>query len=224
MLIAADILYGAIAPRPRNFHKGQAGSGGVLGGAAGMVGAPVIAGRAALKSGAGRVYLGLLAPHPPYVDDAQPELMLRRPALVLEKDLVDVLVAGPGMGKADSARKLLRAALAAPVPVVVDADALNAIAGSRSLAASPAKRRAPTLMTPHPAEAGRLLGASTAGVQADRVASARAIARRYRSLVVLKGNGSVIAAPDGKFWINSSGNPGMASAGKIGRASCRERV
>ena len=212
-LLAADILDRTIAPRPRNFHKGQAGSVGVLGGAAGMVGAAVIAGRAALKSGAGRVYLGLLAPHPPYVDDAQPELMLRRPALVLEKDLVDVLVAGPGMGKADSARKLLRAALAAPVPVVLDADALNAIAGSRDFAASLAKRKAATIMTPHPAEAGRLLGVTTDGVQADRVASARAIARRYRSLVVLKGNGSVIAAPDGKFWINSSGNPGMASAG-----------
>ncbi len=213
LLLAADILDRTIAPRPRNFHKGQAGSVGVLGGAAGMVGAAVIAGRAALKCGAGRVYVGLLTPRSPCIDDSQPELMLRKPAALLEKESVDVLVAGPGMGKADSARKLLRAALAAPVPVVLDADALNAIAGSRSLAASLAKRRAPTLMTPHPAEAGRLLGASTAGVQADRVASARAIARRYRSLVVLKGNGSVIAAPDGKFWINSSGNPGMASAG-----------
>ncbi len=213
MLLDADILDRAITPRRRNFHKGQAGSVGVLGGAAGMVGAAVIAGRAALKCGAGRVYLGLLTPRPPYIDDAQPELMLRKPAALLEKESVDVLVAGPGMGKADSARKLLRAALAAPVPVVLDADALNAIAGNRSLAASLAKRKAATIMTPHPAEAGRLLGASTAGAQADRVASARAIARRYRSLVVLKGNGSVTAAPDGKFWINSSGNPGMASAG-----------
>ncbi len=213
MLLDADILDRAITPRRRNFHKGQAGSVGVLGGAAGMVGAAVIAGRAALKCGAGRVYLGLLTPRPPYIDDAQPELMLRKPASLLEKESVDVLVAGPGMGKADSARKLLRAALAAPVPVVLDADALNAIAGNRSLAASLAKREAATIMTPHPAEAGRLLGASTAGAQADRVASARAIARRYRSLVVLKGNGSVTAAPDGKFWINSSGNPGMASAG-----------
>ena len=213
MLLAADILDRAIAPRPRNFHKGKAGSVGVLGGAVGMVGAAVIAGRAALKCGAGRVYLGLLTPRSPYIDDSQPELMLRKPAALLEKELVDVLVAGPGMGKADSARKLLRAALAGPVPVVLDADALNAIAGSRSLAASLAKRRAATIMTPHPAEAGRLLGVATAGAQADRVASARAIARRYRSLVVLKGNGSVIAEPDGKFWINSSGNPGMASAG-----------
>ena len=213
MLLAADILDRTIAPRPRNFHKGQAGSVGVLGGAAGMVGAAVIAGRAALKCGAGRVYLGLLTPRSPYIDDSQPELMLRKPAALLEKELVDVLVAGPGMGKADSAKKLLRAALAAPVPVVLDADALNAIAGSRPLAASLAKRRAATLMTPHPAEAGRLLGVATAAAQADRVASAAAIARRYRCLVVLKGNGSVIAAPDGKFWINSSGNPGMASAG-----------
>src|SRR5437016_2352474 len=189
MLLDADILGRAIRPRPSNFHKGQAGSVGVLGGAAGMVGAAVIAGRAALKCGAGRVYVGLLTPRPPYIDDAQPELMLRKPAALLEKELVDVLVAGPGMGKADSARKLLRAALAAPVPVVLDADALNAIAGSRSLAASLAKRRAATIMTPHPAEAGRLLGVATAAAQADRVASARAIARRYRSLVVLKGNG-----------------------------------
>ena len=213
MLLDADILDRAITPRPRNFHKGQAGSVGVLGGAAGMVGAAVIAGRAALKCGAGRVYLGLLTPLPPYIDDTQPELMLRKPAAVLEKGLVNVLVAGPGMGKADSARRLLAAALAAPLPVVLDADALNMIAASRALAALLAKRKMATILTPHPAEAGRLLGVTTGGVQADRVASARALAQRYRSLVVLKGNGSVIAAPDGKFWINPSGNPGMASAG-----------
>ena len=213
MLLDADILGLVITPRPRNFHKGQAGSVAVLGGAAGMVGAAVIAGRAALKCGAGRVYLGLLTPHPPYIDDAQPELMLRKPAAVLGKELVNVLVAGPGMGKADSARKLLRAALAASVPVVLDADALNMIAASRALAASLAKRKAATILTPHPAEAGRLLGVTTGKVQADRVAAARTIARRYRCIAVLKGNGSVIAEPGGKFWINPSGNPGMASAG-----------
>jgi hydroxyethylthiazole kinase-like uncharacterized protein yjeF len=213
MLLDADVLAGAITPRPRNFHKGQAGSVGILGGAAGMVGATVIAGRAALKCGAGRVYLGLLTPRPPCVDTIQPELMLRKPAAVLEKDLVNVLVAGPGMGKADSARKLLAAALAAPVPIVLDADALNVIAASRAPAALLSKRKAPAILTPHPAEAARLLGVTTGKVQADRVASARAIAQRHRSLVVLKGNGSVIAAPDGKFWINPSGNPGMASAG-----------
>ncbi|HEY6720467.1 MAG TPA: NAD(P)H-hydrate epimerase, partial [Burkholderiales bacterium] len=139
-LLDADVLKTAIAPRPRNFHKGRAGSVAVLGGAAGMVGAAVIAGRAALKCGAGRVYLGLLTPRPPCVDYAQPELMLREPAAILEKGLVDVLVAGTGMGKSDSARKLLRAALASPVPFVLDADALNLIAANRMLASALGKR------------------------------------------------------------------------------------
>jgi hydroxyethylthiazole kinase-like uncharacterized protein yjeF len=213
MLLDPDILASAIAPRPRNFHKGQAGSVGILGGAEGMVGAAVIAGRAALRCGAGRVYLGLLTPHPPYLDYAQPELMLRAPAELLKKGLAQVLVAGPGMGKTDAARKLLRAALGAPVPLVLDADALNLIAANRQLASALDKRAAPTIMTPHPGEAARLLGETTRHIQADRVTSARLIAQRHQSLVVLKGNGSVIAVPGGKFWINPSGNPGMASAG-----------
>jgi len=212
-LLDADILAGALAPRPRNFHKGQAGSVGILGGAAGMVGAALISGRAALRCGAGRVTLGLLTPRPPQVDYAHPELMLRKPGALFEKGLADVLVAGPGMGKADSARKALRAALAAPVTVVLDADALNLIAADRALSTTTAKRSAATLMTPHPADAARLLGETTRSVQSDRVAAARTIAQRYKSLVVLKGNGSVIAEPGGKFWINPSGNPGMASAG-----------
>ncbi|MGB5082755.1 MAG: NAD(P)H-hydrate dehydratase [Burkholderiales bacterium] len=212
-IIDTDILSRTLAPRPRNFHKGEAGGVGVLGGAAGMVGAALIAGRAALKCGAGRVYLGLLATRPPFVDYAQPELMLRAPAAVLEKGRVDVLLAGPGMGKGPSATRTLRAALALPVPIVLDADALNLIAARRPMASAVAGRKAATIMTPHPAEAARLLGETTSKVQADRVASAEAIAKRYRCLVLLKGNGSVIAEPGGKFWINTSGNPGMASAG-----------
>ena len=212
-LLDAEILDHAITPRPRNFHKGQAGSVGVLGGAAGMVGAAVIAGRAALKCGAGRVYLGLLTTRPPYVDYTQPELMLRKPRDVLEKGLLNVVVAGPGMGESKGAANLLRVALKAPVPLVLDADALNLIAANRPLLAVVGKRAAATLLTPHPAEAARLLGEDTRAVQADRVTSARLLAQRYQSFVVLKGNGSVIAEPDGKWWINSSGNPGMASAG-----------
>ncbi len=213
MLLDADILDRAITPRPRNFHKGQAGSVGILGGAEGMVGAALIAGRAALKCGAGRVHLGLLTPRPPYVDHAQPELMLRKPEELFAQDFVNVLVAGPGMGKSKAAVANLRAALKSPVPLVLDADALNLIAASHALAASLPKRGAASILTPHPAEAARLLGVATGEVQVDRVASAGAIAQRYRSWVVLKGNGSVIAAPGGKFWINPSGNPGMASAG-----------
>ena len=212
-LLDRDVLASAIRQRAKNFHKGQSGSVGILGGAAGMVGAAVIAGRAALKCGAGRVYLGLLTPRPLYVDYAQPELMLRKPKELFAKSFVNVLVAGPGMGKSDSARRLLAAALDAPIPILLDADALNMVAAGRVLAASLAKRKGATVLTPHPAEAARLLGVTTAEVQADRIASARAIAQRYRSWVVLKGNGSVIAAPEGRFWINPSGNPGMASAG-----------
>ena len=212
-LLGAEVLAAALAPRPRNFHKGNAGSVGILGGASGMVGAAVIAGRAALRCGAGRVYLGLLSPRPPKVDTADPELMLREPRALLEKGLLDVLVAGPGMGKSQASARTLRAALAAPVPIVLDADALNLIGGGRALAAAAGKRKPPTLVTPHPAEAARLLGETTRRVQADRVAAARSIAKRYRAIALLKGNGSVIAEPDGKFWINPSGNPGMASAG-----------
>ncbi len=212
-LLDAAILDAILLPRPKNFHKGLAGSVGVLGGAAGMVGAAVIAGRAALKCGAGRVYVGLLTPRPPYVDYAQPELMLRKPAALLAKDLVDVLVAGPGMGAAAPGHKLLGSALKAEGPLVVDADALNLIAANRRLAAALSKRTGPTLLTPHPAEAARLLGVTTAKVQADRVAAATQIAKKFRSFTLLKGNGSIVAEPGGKFWINPSGNSGMASAG-----------
>ena len=212
-LLDESILEEAVKPRPRNFHKGQAGSVGILGGSAGMVGAAVIAGRAALQCGAGRVYLGLLTPRPPDFDHTRPELMLRKPSAVIEKGLLNVLVAGPGMGKSAGGGKLIRAAIGAPVPLLLDADALNLIAATRALASAVSQRNAPTIMTPHPAEAARLLGKTTSEVQSDRVASAREIARRYRSLVVLKGNGSVIASPEGAFWINPTGNSGMASAG-----------
>jgi hydroxyethylthiazole kinase-like uncharacterized protein yjeF len=210
---AAELLRQALLPRPRNFHKGQAGSVGVLGGAYGMVGAAVLAGRAALKLGAGKVFLGLLTDHPPYVDYAQPELMLRTPRELLEAGMITVFAAGPGMGTAKSAEQLLREVLDANVPLVLDADALNLIASSKTLQGRLPKRSAPSVLTPHPAEAARLLGCATAAVQSDRIQVALDISQRYQAVVVLKGNGSVIAIPDGTWLINTSGNPGMASAG-----------
>ena len=212
-LLSRDVFATALARREKNFHKGRAGSVGILGGAAGMIGAAMIAGRAALKCGAGRVYLGLLAPRPPYVDSAQPELMLRKPKELLAPALLDVLVAGPGMGQGKTSAEVLRTALKFPAVLVLDADALNLCAGNRALFATIAARKAATIMTPHPAEAARLLGEDTKKVQADRITAALTLARRCRSLVLLKGNGSVIATPDGRWWINPTGNPGMASAG-----------
>ncbi len=210
---AAECVRQALAPRPRNFHKGRAGSVGVLGGANGMVGAAVLAARAALKLGAGKVFLGLLTDRPPTVDYTQPELMLRTPRELLEVGMITVFAAGPGMGTVKSAEQLLREVLDASVPLVLDADALNLIAESKTLQVRLPKRSAPAVLTPHPAEAARLLGCSTESVQTDRLNAAQELARRYHAVVVLKGNGSIIASPDASWRINTSGNPGMAAAG-----------
>jgi hydroxyethylthiazole kinase-like uncharacterized protein yjeF len=139
--------------------------------------------------------------------------MLRKPAQLLVRGVLNVLAAGPGMGQSEAAQKALGAAIKTALPLVLDADALNLIASTRALATAVSKRKAPTLMTPHPAEAARLLGQETSEVQANRIRAAKQMAERYRSLVLLKGNGSIVAHPDGRWWINATGNPGMASAG-----------
>ena len=200
----------SLKSRPRNFHKGVAGSLAIIGGAAGMAGAALLAGRAALKLGAGRVYCGLLEEHS--LDPNAPELMLRHPDDVLGLDL-DAIVIGPGLGQGERAETLLGAVLASDLPCVLDADALNLIAENEDLRRSCARRAADTLLTPHPAEAGRLLALSTADVQADRLNATRNLSKNLNAHVVLKGNGSIIVARDGHWFINTSGNPGMASAG-----------
>jgi hydroxyethylthiazole kinase-like uncharacterized protein yjeF len=200
----------ALKARPRNFHKGLAGSLGILGGARGMAGAALLAGRAALKLGAGRTYVGLLEHLP--VDFGAPELMLRHVDDVLGQDL-DAVVAGPGLGTTPHAATLVGAVLASDWPCVLDADALNLLAEDADLRGACERRRAETLLTPHPAEAARLLGSSIEEIQRDRVAAAQGLSSRYNAHVVLKGNGSVIVARDGHIFINASGNPGMASAG-----------
>jgi hydroxyethylthiazole kinase-like uncharacterized protein yjeF len=210
--IAEPALFRSILkPRPKNFHKGMAGSLAVVGGAPGMEGAALLAGRAALKLGAGRVYVGMLD-EAPSLDSAVPELMLRHADEVLGLDL-DAIVIGPGLGKGDRAETLMGAVLASDIPCVIDADALNLIAENADLRKACARRAAETLLTPHPAEAGRLLAETTAQVQADRLKAARVLSANLNAHVVLKGNGSVLIARDGHWFINTSGNPGMASAG-----------
>lgn len=200
----------ALRPRPRNFHKGTAGSLAILGGAAGMTGAALLAGRAALKLGAGRVYVGML--EETTLDPGAPELMLRHPDDALGQDL-DALVVGPGLGQSGRAEALVGAVLASDMPCVLDADALNLLADNRDLRAACAKRRSDTLLTPHPGEAARLLSCKIADVQDDRLAAAQRLAGDLNAHVVLKGNGSVLVARDGHWFVNTSGNPGMASAG-----------
>jgi hydroxyethylthiazole kinase-like uncharacterized protein yjeF len=206
-----ELFREALKRRPRNFHKGQAGSLGILGGASGMTGAALLAGRAALRLGAGRVYVGLLDEHD-YVDFQNPELMLRHVDDALGLDL-DALVVGPGLGESERGETVVGAALASEIPCVLDADALNLISQNEDFRKTCARRTAETLVTPHPAEAARLLGSSVAAVQADRVKAARMIAENLNAHVLLKGNGSIVAARDGHWFVNTTGNPGMASAG-----------
>ncbi|HZM35562.1 MAG TPA: NAD(P)H-hydrate dehydratase [Burkholderiales bacterium] len=201
----------ALKRRPRNFHKGQAGSLAVLGGAAGMTGAALLAGRAALKLGAGRVYVGLLDQHETF-DFTTPELMIRHVDDALGLDL-DALVVGPGLGDSERAETVLGAALASDIPCVLDADGLNLLSQNPSFREACAHRTAQTIVTPHPAEAARLLGSNVAAVQDDRVKAARMISENLNAHVVLKGNGSIVAARDGHWFVNATGNPGMASAG-----------
>jgi hydroxyethylthiazole kinase-like uncharacterized protein yjeF len=178
-----------------------------------MTGAALLAARAALQLGTGRVYVGLLADNGPGYDPGQPELMLRPAPEILQLSHLNCVAIGPGLGVSPDAHLLVASALQLDKPVVIDADALNLIATDASLQDLVRKRFAPTVLTPHPAEAARLLGLSTPEVQADRVAAALEIAARYNSAVVVKGAGSICALPDGKWFVNTSGNPGMASAG-----------
>lgn len=201
-----------LKPRRRNSHKGSFGGVGILGGGKSMSGAALLAGRAALKTGAGRVYLGLLDPDGPVVDLVQPELMIRRVDTLFQADL-QALVCGPGLGQSGEAVQYVEQALKCPLPLVLDADALNILAVDGRLEGNLYNRIAPAIMTPHPAEAARLLGCSVRDIQSDRIAAARQLAQRYACPVALKGCGTVIATVDGRWWINTTGNPGMATAG-----------
>ena len=211
-LLRRETFAAHLRPRRRNSHKGSYGSVGVLGGSRAMAGAAFLSARAALMLGAGRVYLGLLDADAPSVDLLQPELMLRRPDQLLTADL-HALACGPGLGQSSEATDHLEQALKSPLPLVLDADALNLLAHDGRLQGNLYNRIAPALLTPHPAEAARLLGSSTRDVQADRIGAAQEIARNFACPVALKGCGTIIASPEGAWWINTSGNPGLASAG-----------
>jgi hydroxyethylthiazole kinase-like uncharacterized protein yjeF len=196
----------------RNVHKGSFGTLGIVGGSDGMVGAAILAGRAAAQLGAGKVWVGLAASERPAVDWSQPELMLRDAERVID-DEPDALVIGPGLGTSSRSRALVARALALSAPIALDADALNLVAGDPELARLLANRESPTALTPHPAEAARLLSTKTDAVQSDRLAAALDAATKFRAGVVLKGSGSVLAFADGTWAINASGNPGLASGG-----------
>ena len=200
--------------RPRTAHKGDFGKLFLSCGSVGFTGAPVFAARSAVRSGAGLVFLAVPEDIYPIVavkcDEAMPfPIPDDYDALLARAKGCDAAVLGPGLGADPAARELARKLLQdLPCPVVLDADGINALAGHIDILDS---RSAPTLLTPHDGEFQRLTGCALP--LEDRLAAARDFAAAHRCGLILKGHATVTAAPDGRAWVNVTGNPGMAKGG-----------
>ena len=200
--------------RPRNAHKGDFGKIFILAGSEGYTGAPVLAARAALRTGAGLVYLGVPREIYPVIavkcDEAMPFPLPENYDDILKKARnCDVALMGPGLGRAPETERLVLSLLAdLEIPVVLDADGINALSEHIN---SLDKRSALTILTPHEGEFARLTGCELP--IKDRLAAARNFAREHGCVLVLKGAGTVIGTPDGSAWVNTTGNPGMAKGG-----------
>ena len=208
----------AATPRAHASHKGSFGDVAVIGGEGlsergmCMSGAALLAASAALHSGAGRVLLALLDNGHQQLDPSQPELMFRRfEALELEH-----LTAVCGCGGGLAVGNVLDEVITRAAQLVLDADALNLIASHatlQTLVRARSERNQPTVLTPHPLEAARLLGLTTTDIQADRLGAAQQLAARFQCVAILKGSGTVIAAPYQTPAINPTGNARLATAG-----------
>ena len=212
-LLVQSMFKHALPERNSDAHKGTFGSVAIIGGATGMVGSVLLAARAALHSGAGRVYAAMLCENAPSVDIFQPEIMLRSPLAISQLSQLDCIVIGTGLGQSNTALELLEYWLAQNIPLLIDADALNLIASHLHLASLVISRNAETVITPHAGEAARLLDVSTEQIQKNRTESALKLAKSMQVTCVLKGAGSVCAHYDGSWFINTSGNVGLASGG-----------
>jgi hydroxyethylthiazole kinase-like uncharacterized protein yjeF len=217
------------APREADSNKGKFGHVLVVGGSAGKSGAPSMTALAAMRSGAGLVTAAVPGPVQGLVALVAPELMtwglqagtdggISADALNPEKLAallkgITVLAIGPGLGQSDATAEFVTGLLAATkIPVVIDADALNILAARPELLAGVGERRM-VVMTPHPGEMARLAGIKTAEIQADRLEVARSFATKHSVTLVLKGARTLIAHPDGRVAVNTTGNPGMAKGG-----------
>jgi NAD(P)H-hydrate epimerase len=215
ILIRDKLIANLLPTRRRNSHKGSYGWMLGVGGNTGMSGAIRLAGEAALRAGTGKVTLATRHDHAALVNLACPELMVRGvdDGSELEGlvEAVDVVVTGTGLGQTAWSGNVLKTCLASPLPIVIDADGLNLLARM-----NPESTEAPAqnwILTPHPAEAARLLGCASRDIQSDRVEAASRLARRYQAVTVLKGCGTVVAEPGGRYAVCPFGNPGMATAG-----------
>ena len=212
-----------VPARPEDSHKRSSGTVLVLAGSDAMTGAALLAARAAFRGGSGYVDLVSTEAVRRAASEAVPEVVIRvaSDGDVLDGDALDrasdlvgganAVAVGPGLGTGSPQRRLIeRVMTEMDVPVVADADALNALAEDPSIVED---RTAPLVLTPHPAELGRLLGTSTADVQAERLAAVTEASRRFGSVVVLKGHRSLIGGPDGHVVVDPSGGPELATAG-----------
>jgi ADP-dependent NAD(P)H-hydrate dehydratase / NAD(P)H-hydrate epimerase len=209
-LLSSELPGRILPPRSPDTHKGDLGHVLIIGGDEGMAGAAILAGQAALRSGSGLVSLATRATHAATAVTVQPELMSHAvedlPSLDALIERADVLALGPGLGQSDWSKAVWLRAMQSGRPLVVDADGLNLLSLQNLKADN-------WVLTPHPGEAARLLGWRVDEIQADRYAAVRALAERYAACVVLKGHGSLVAAPTGEVAVCPFGNPAMATAG-----------
>lgn len=228
-MLAAKAVAALLPRRAPTAHKGDAGRLLIIAGSRGLIGAAALAAVGAVRAGAGLVTVLTPASAQPILATKLTEAMTAPAAENADGQLVaeavedalrlaaraDVVAVGPGLGVGDGVRALLRRLAATEgAPLVLDADALNVIAGEQGGAAAVvSEARRQVVLTPHPGELARLVGTTVAAIEADRIAAARGLARVGRCCVVLKGAPTVIAGPDGSAWLNTTGNPGMASGG-----------
>lgn len=214
VVIGQGCLRAAWPPRSRMAHKGSYGHVWIFGGSQGLTGAPKLAGLGAYAAGAGLATIACPEAVWPVVAAGNLDVMTqvdRRECWQQSLDQIDAVVAGPGWGAAQGA--LLAELLATDKPLLLDADALNTLAADAALQSQLQGRRAPTVLTPHPGEAARLLGQATADVQRDRRQAALALMDRYHCWVVLKGSETLVVSPAGEMYLNPFGSPRMAVAG-----------
>jgi ADP-dependent NAD(P)H-hydrate dehydratase / NAD(P)H-hydrate epimerase len=235
-LITPKNIASLVGPRPRDSNKGMYGHVLVIGGSLGKAGAAAMAGFSALRAGAGLVTVATARSILPTVASFHPELMtepleetgdgtISVDALELLQQLAEkktVLAIGPGISRNEETAEVVRTVVSeSDVPVVLDADGLNAFEGraedfnrkERKGAAKGAEKSPTLVLTPHPGEMARLAGLSTKDIQRDRVNIASKFAQQHRVILVLKGDRTIVASPDGQAWVNPTGNPGMATGG-----------
>ncbi len=210
-LIEPDDFRHVLEERSRNSHKGTYGHVAVVGGETGKIGAAILAARAAIVCGAGSVTVEFMSDRAPAFDSIYPELMMAEGEIDLTKTSCNVV--GCGMGFTEKARKRLADAIAAPVPLIVDADALRMIAEDNDLQDALLARRAHTVITPHPGEAAAIIHSTPQKVQADRIGAARELAVQTGAISILKGAGTVVALRSSRTWINPTGSAMLATAG-----------